>query len=112
MLCGGAALCILSLLFREPVPHEITIESAVAWAYLVVFGSLIAFSAYMTLLSRVSPGLATSYTFVNPVIALLLGITLGSERVSLREWSASAVILLGVAILVSAKARSARAASP
>ena len=45
-----------------------------AWFYLVVFGSLIAFNAYMVLLARASAGLASSYTFVNPVIAMLLGV--------------------------------------
>jgi len=108
MLCGGVALFVLSLIYREPVPSHFTAGAVAALAYLVVFGSLIAFSAYMTLLSRVSPALATSYTFVNPVIALLLGITLGHETVSSREWSASAVILVGVIILLFGKAHAAR----
>jgi drug/metabolite transporter (DMT)-like permease len=54
----------------------------------------------MVLLSRVSAGLASSYTFVNPVIALALGIWLGGETVTLFEWVAAAVITGGVVLLV------------
>ena len=72
-----------------------------AWAYLVIFGSLMAFNAYMVLLARVSGGLASSYTFVNPVIAMLLGVWLAGEVVTGYEWLSSAVILLGVILLVS-----------
>jgi len=72
-----------------------------AWAYLVVFGSLLAFNAYMVLLARVSGGLASSYTFVNPVIALLLGVWLAGEVVTAFEWLSTAVILLGVVLLMA-----------
>ena len=68
--------------------------------YLVVFGSLLAFNAYMVLLARTSAGLAASYSFVNPVIALLLGIGFGGESVTAQEWAAAGVILAGVVLLV------------
>jgi drug/metabolite transporter (DMT)-like permease len=74
--------------------------AAWAWAYLVVFGSLLAFNAYMVLLARTSAGLAASYSFVNPVIALLLGVGLGGESVTAQEWAAAGVILAGVVLLV------------
>ena len=67
---------------------------------LIVFGSLLAFNAYMVLLGRVSAALASSYTFVNPVIALALGIWLGGEAVTAFEWAAAAVITAGVVLLV------------
>lgn len=57
-----------------------------AWLYLVFFGSLIAFNAYMILLARAPASLASSYTFVNPVIAMLLGVAVGGEVVSTFEW--------------------------
>jgi drug/metabolite transporter (DMT)-like permease len=66
----------------------------------VVFGSLIAFNAYMLLLARASAGLASSYTFVNPVIAMALGVTLGGETVTAFEWSAAGVVLVGVVMLL------------
>ena len=71
-----------------------------AWGYLVVFGSLIAFNAYMVLLARTSAGLASTYTFVNPMIALVLGVTLGGETVTAFEWTAAGVVLVGVLMLL------------
>lgn len=100
MLCGGLVLMLLSVLAGEPAPHwPPTPAAAIAWIYLVVFGSLIAFSAYLYLLAHASPALATSYAFVNPVIALLLGVWLGGEVVTRGEWLASGVILLGVVLI-------------
>jgi drug/metabolite transporter (DMT)-like permease len=76
-------------------------KAVLAWAYLVIFGSLLAFNAYMVLLARVSGGLASSYTFVNPVIALLLGVWLAGEVVTAFEWLSTAVILVGVVLLMA-----------
>ena len=74
-----------------------------AWIYLVVFGSLIAFSAYLYLLANASPALATSYAFVNPLIALFLGVVLANEAVSGGEWVACGVILAGVLLIFRGK---------
>jgi drug/metabolite transporter (DMT)-like permease len=71
-----------------------------AWLYLVVAGSLIGFNAYMDLLGHASAGLASSYTFVNPVIAMLLGIVVAGEVVSGYEWAAAGVVLLGVVLML------------
>ena len=76
-----------------------------AWIYLVIFGSLIGFSAYMVLLSRTSAAVASSYTLVNPVIAMLLGVWLGQEHVTPFEWVAACVILVGVLLLWKRKAK-------
>jgi drug/metabolite transporter (DMT)-like permease len=69
----------------------------------VVFGSLIAFNAYMTLLARASAGLASSYTFVNPVIAMLLGVVVAGETVTGFEIGAVVVVLAGVVLLLLQK---------
>ena len=66
-------------------------------------GSLIAFNAYMVLLEKASSGLASSYTYVNPVIAMLLGVWLAGEVVAPLEWAAVAVILSGVVLLLIAR---------
>ncbi|HET6828131.1 MAG TPA: EamA family transporter, partial [Ramlibacter sp.] len=79
MLCGGAVLMLISLALGEQFSWPPQPLAAAAWIYLVVFGSLIAFSAYLYLLGHASPALATSYAFVNPVIALFLGVALASE---------------------------------
>jgi len=100
MLCGGVVLLIVSRLAGEHFHWPPPPLAAAAWGYLVVFGSLIAFTAYMTLLSRTRAALATSYTFVNPLIALLLGIGLGGEAVSRREWLAAGIVVLGVITLL------------
>jgi drug/metabolite transporter (DMT)-like permease len=103
MLCGGVLLLVVSWLSGEHFHWPPTPLAAAAWAYLVVFGSLIAFTAYMTLLSRTRAALATSYTFINPVISLLLGIGLGEETVSPREWLAAGIVVLGMVTLMIGK---------
>jgi drug/metabolite transporter (DMT)-like permease len=105
MLCGGAVLMVIAMVLGEQFTWPPQPLAAAAWAYLVVFGSLVAFSAYLYLLANASPALATSYAFVNPVIALFLGVLLAGEMVSTGEWIASAVILLGVLLIFAAKAR-------
>ena len=100
MLCGGAVLLGLSLVWHETPTWPPSVTAALAWAYLVVFGSLIAFNAYMYLLSRASAGTASSYTFVNPVIAMLLGVAFLGEEVSSFEWVAAGLVLVGVLLLI------------
>jgi drug/metabolite transporter (DMT)-like permease len=107
MLCGGAVLMVLAAFAGERMAWPPQPLASAAWFYLVVFGSLIAFNAYMVLLARASAGLASSYTFVNPVIAMALGVTLGGEVVSAFEWSAAGVVLVGVVLLLVASARRA-----
>ncbi len=105
MLCGGAVLMGMALIAGERPSWPPTPLAAWAWIYLVVFGSLIAFNAYMVLLARAGNGLASSYTFVNPVIALLLGVAIGGEVVSGFEWAAAGVVLSGVVLLLIGRRR-------
>lgn len=100
MLCGGVVLMGLAALRGETLSWPPAPLAAASWLYLVVFGSLLAFNAYMVLLANVSAGLASSYSYVNPVIALLLGVWLGGETVTPFEWMASGVILAGVVLLL------------
>ena len=99
MICGGIVLLMLSALRGEAWRWPLQPSALMAWIYLVVFGSFIAFNAYMLLLARTSAGLAASYSLVNPVVALGLGVTVGHERVSAAEWVAAAVIMTGVVLL-------------
>jgi drug/metabolite transporter (DMT)-like permease len=100
MLCGGALLLALSWASSEAPQWPPQPVAVAAWLYLVVAGSLIAFNAYMYLLGHASAGLAASYTFVNPVIAMLLGIAVAGEVVSGYEWAAAGVVLLGVVLML------------
>ena len=104
MLCGGAAMCALGLGLGERFDGAPTAHAIGAFWYLVVAGSLAGFSAYIWLLHHVRPALATSYAYVNPAIAVLLGAWLAHERFGLRELVAMAVILLGVLAITLAKA--------
>ncbi len=99
LLCGGMALLAMSVLRGESWHWTAQPGAWAAWLYLLVFGTLIAFNAYMVLLARTSASLAASYSLVNPVVALLLGVTLGRESVSAWEWLSAGVILVGVVIL-------------
>jgi drug/metabolite transporter (DMT)-like permease len=103
MLCGGLVLMGLSAFAGESVAWPPEPVAAAAWFYLVVFGSLVAFNAYMVLLARASAGLASSYAFVNPVIAMFLGVVIAGETVTGFEWAAVAVILAGVLLLISSR---------
>src|SRR5580700_7340886 len=105
MLCGGVGLLLMSAVRGEPWYWPMQTGVWLAWWYLVVFGSLIAFSAYMLLLARTSATVAASYSLVNPVVALLLGVTLGGESVSVWEWAASGIVLIGVVLLFLGRRR-------
>jgi drug/metabolite transporter (DMT)-like permease len=109
MLVGSVLLLIVAAAVGERPQWPPQPLAAWSWVYLIVFGSLLAFNAYMVLLSRVSAALASSYTFVNPVIALALGIWLGGETVTAFEWGAAAIITAGVVLLVMGRQKTAGA---
>jgi drug/metabolite transporter (DMT)-like permease len=100
MLCAGGVLTTLSILTGESFTWPPQPLAVAAWLYLSLFGSVIAYSAYMTLLATTRPALATSNSFVNPVIAMLLGVSLGGEMVTTGEWLAVGLVVLGVTVLV------------
>jgi drug/metabolite transporter (DMT)-like permease len=103
MLCGGLALLLISTGCGEVWQLPTQAGPWLAWTYLVIFGSLIAFNAYMLLLAQASTSIASSYTLVNPVVALLLGISVGREVVTPWEWMSVGVIMLGVALLFAGR---------
>lgn len=105
MLLAGLMLMAVGLLRGERFDNAWTTQGALAVAYLAVFGSIIAFTAYVWLLHNVRAVLAGSYAYVNPVIAVALGAWLAGERFSAGEFGAMAVILAGVVIITLAKAR-------
>lgn len=105
MLVGGVILLAISLLMGERLHSMPTWRSLTALAYLIIFGSLIAFSAYGYLLRRVRPALATSYAYVNPIVAVGLGIGLAGEHITFLGIVAMLVILTGVGLVALGKAR-------
>lgn len=100
MLAGGGVLVVVSLLMGEPWPQQLSAKTLYALLYLVIFGSLIAYSAYLFLLHNVRPALATSNTFVNPMVALLLGAWLADEVIGPAEYMALAIIVVGVLLVL------------
>lgn len=100
MLCAGGVLLVLSILTGERLSWPPPPSAALAWIYLSIFGSLIAYSAYMTLLANTRPALATSNSFINPVIAMFLGVSIGGEMVTRQEWLAVGIVVLGVTVLI------------
>jgi drug/metabolite transporter (DMT)-like permease len=107
MLAGGVLLAIVGTAAGQAGhlhPSQVTWHSAVALLYLIVFGSLVAFSAYAWLLSHARLSLVSTYAFVNPVVAVFLGWALLSEPITGRTVLASAVIVAGVALIITARA--------
>ncbi len=94
-LCWGIATGELSSVH----PEQFSVKSLLAFVYLIIFGSITAFTAYSWLLRNVSAALASSYTFVNPIVAMILAVTLGGEHVTALMLLAMVVILCGVAII-------------
>jgi drug/metabolite transporter (DMT)-like permease len=110
MLMGGLVLCGIAIVRGEPFPTSPTPGSLLALLYLITFGSLVTMSAYFYLLKNVSPTLATSYSFVNPAIALFLGVVLGGEILTGSALIALPIILLGVAFVFRAQGASRKEA--
>ena len=105
MLTGGIVLIFVSMLSHEQWPTAPTRDSILAMIFLVVLGSLVAYSAYLYLLKTVRPLLATSHTFVNPLVAIFLGAWLAHEAVGIVEYAALAIIITGVALVLTQPAR-------
>ncbi|WP_229590285.1 drug/metabolite exporter YedA [Pseudomonas qingdaonensis] len=99
MLVGSAALLLGSALSGERMTQMPTAAGWGALLYLVFFGSILAFSAYMYLLKHVRPAAATSYAYVNPAVAVLLGILFAGEQIGAEECVAMAVII-GAVVLI------------
>ena len=100
---GGFVLFIMSLIAHESLTETPSTSSLFALAYLTFFGTFVAFSAYMYLVRTVRPALATSYAYVNPVIAVLLGVVLVAENITSVGILAMVVILTGVGLLALGK---------
>jgi drug/metabolite transporter (DMT)-like permease len=108
MVCGGLVLLLMSTIAGEPAGFRIeaiTTDSLIALAYLTVIGSLLAFTAYGWLL-RVAPlPLIATYAYVNPVVAVILGALVLAEPIEPRTLVAGAVIVVAVAVIVTARGR-------
>ena len=105
MLAGSVWMLMAAGVHGERMHAWPSLDSTLALAWLVVAGSILGFTAYIWLLHHVRPALATSYAYVNPPIAVLLGAWLGGEHFTTHDLGAMAVILVGVVIITLAKSR-------
>jgi drug/metabolite transporter (DMT)-like permease len=102
MLCGGSLLLFFSFFRNEWAVfnfYAVTYKSILSILFLIVGGSLIGYSAYIWLLKKCPPTLVSTNTFVNPVIALILGTTLAGELLSFKMILASFIIISSVLII-------------
>ena len=112
MLTGGAVLFIAAAAhgeFGEVHLQAVTTRSVAAFFYLVVFGSIVAFSAYTWLLNHTSTSLVSTYAYVNPLVAVLLGWWLLSESISAQTLVAAGIIVAAVALIMHRSTPSAAA---
>ena len=104
MLFGGFWLLTGGLITGEDViPQSAPIEAWLGWGYLVVFGSLVAFTSYVWLLSTAPISLVATYAYVNPIVAVFLGWLILSEPVTLPIVLGGAVVVAAVALVVAAE---------
>ena len=103
MLAAGIVLMVVSALTGERLTQMPSWSGIIAVAYLAIFGSLIAINAYMYLIRNVTPAVATSYAYVNPVVAVLLGTGFAGESLSLTEWTALGIIIFAVVLVTLGK---------
>jgi drug/metabolite transporter (DMT)-like permease len=103
MLAGGAALLLLGLVRGEAAhvdPATFSDRSLVAIAYLVLFGSIVAFTAYTWLLQHAPVSLVSTYAFVNPVVAVILGALVRAEPITPAIVAGALVIVAAVAFII------------
>ena len=115
MLCGSGWLLLASLATGELGrfdPSLVTGRSVVAWAYLVIFGSLIGFSTFTWLMKHSTPAKVSTYAYVNPVVAVFLGWAVLDETLSPRLFTAAAIIIAGVALITIAKNKKTMVIAP
>jgi len=105
MVGGGVFLGVMSLVTGESLPAAVPAHSWLALGYLIVFGSILAYPAFVYVIGHSRPALATSYAYVNPVVAVALGAVFLAEPVSGAQLLGMAVILVGVAMVVVGHAR-------
>lgn len=115
MLSGGTVLAIMAVMAGEQGQFDtasVSVKSVVSLAYLILFGAVVAYSAYIWLLGVTTPARATTYAYVNPVVAVLLGWLLADEQLDARAWLAIAMILSAVVVVTLRGGRPKRDVQP
>jgi drug/metabolite transporter (DMT)-like permease len=115
LIAGGAALLVVSAASGEFSRFSfgaLSWSSVLGWAYLVLAGTIVAFGSYVWLLERVSPTLVATYTFVNPVIAVLLGWAVLGETFALTTLAGGGLVVISIIALLALEGRAAARKEP
>jgi len=110
MLAGGVLLALASAAlgeFRKFHPLEVSVGAWLSLIYLIVFGSIIAFTAYVWLIHHESPTKVGTYAYVNPVVAVIVGYFLGGEALGLRTILGTALVLISVLVIATTRPKKA-----
>ncbi|WP_242772283.1 drug/metabolite exporter YedA [Brevibacillus parabrevis] len=102
MMVGGALLIFVSFFLDDWTKlhlSELSVRSTLALGYLIVFGSIISYTAYIWLLKNADPAWVSTYAFVNPIVAVFLGWFLANERLSPHAWAAAIIIVVAVMMI-------------
>ncbi len=111
MIVGGVLLFSASFVTGEFTGLQLanmSLRSLAALVYLIVFGSLVAFTSYIWLLKQIRPSRVATYAYINPVVALLLGLALADEQLTPRSIIAAIVIIISVAVITSLKSETTK----
>lgn len=112
MLTGGLMLAVFGVAIGErPDLGSLTMSSSLAWLYLVLVGSLVGYLAYVWVLDNAPLSLVSTYAYVNPVVAVALGVLLHGEHVTAAMLLGGAIVVIGVVLVVTAERASRLAAS-
>lgn len=103
MLSGGAIMALTGLAVGERFSGDYSVRVWLAWGYLVVFGSMVAYTAYVWLLTHASISLVATYAYVNPVVAVLLGWLVLSEPVTAPVLVGGGIVVVAVAVVITAE---------
>jgi drug/metabolite transporter (DMT)-like permease len=115
MAAGGTAMVVLGSLGGEWGRLDLRATEPSAWiafVYLVLVGSVVGYSAYVWLLARAPLSLATTYAYVNPAVAVALGALFLSEPLTVNVLAGGAVIIIAVAVVITAESRGRRSPVP
>lgn len=102
MVLGGVCLLLVSIVLGEPFGFElsqVSRNSIIAWVYMLLMGSLVAFTTFIWLMKHTSPALVSTYAYVNPLVAVFLGWFFVNEAVSPRIFLAGTIVVAGVATI-------------
>ena len=108
MLCGGVALMLTAFAHGDLAafsPAAVSVRSWLAFAYLILMGSLVGFSTFVWLMKHSTPARVSTYAYVNPLVAVFLGWLILGEPITARTFAAAAVIVISVAIITSQRGR-------